>query len=141
MIVTTTFARATFRVEAARVTTKNLDEIAEWCGGRIANLDDHGRVHVKVPTGNINGREQIAHAYIGTWVTCLEKTRNFRVYKEKSFTEAFREVLSEEEKYARVHELIMKVRNAQDTATYYGDTSDEVLLLVDKTAREICKIV
>ena len=143
MIVTKTFERATFRVEAVRVTTKNLKEIAEWCGGRVVNLDDVGvgRTHIKVPLGRIEGREKIAHAYLGNWVTCLEGTQNFRVYREKSFLNAFHEVTSEAEKFAKIHELVLSVSRAQDTATYYGDSSGDVILLVEKVAREICRMI
>lgn len=138
MIVTATFERCTFRVKAARVTSKNLADIAEWCGGRVVQ-NVGGRIHVQVPTGL--RQESIAHAYIGNWVTRLEETESFRVYKEQSFLGAFREIVSDTEKYAKVHELLMKVAMAQDAATYHGDSSGDVVLLIEKTAREICSII
>ena len=138
MIITETFERCTFRVQAARATSKNLDEIAEWCGGRIVS-GDFGRTHVMVPTGL--DRQSLAPAFVGNWVTCLEKGKSFRVYKERNFHEAFRPVMSPEEKYARVHEHLLRVARAQDRATFHGEPSDEVLLLIEKTAHELCKIV
>jgi hypothetical protein len=38
-IITAPFERYTFRVEAVRVTTSNLEEIAEWCGGRVVSTE------------------------------------------------------------------------------------------------------
>lgn len=146
-IVTATYERCSYQVKAVRVTSKNLEEIAEWCGGRVVNAKDygwnvysHGRKHVQVPTG-LKG-ENIAHAHIGNWVTCLVKARSFRVYKEKSFLETFREVVVEADKFAKVHELLLKVARAQDAATYHGDSNgDDVALLIEKTAHEIAAMV
>lgn len=140
-VITATYERMTFRVEAVRVTTNNMEEVAEWCGGRVVDIDTSGfgRKHVQVPTGK-DGMS-IAHANIGNWVTCLVKGNSFRVYKEKSFLEAFRGIMSETERYAKIHELLMKIRTAQDSATYHGDGSADVVLLIDKVAHEICRMM
>lgn len=140
-VVTATYERKTFRVEAVRVTSDNMEEVAEWCGGRVVNTDGfgYGRKHVQVPTGK--GGESIAHAYIGNWVTCLVKAQSFRVYKEKSFLEAFSSIMSETERFAKVYEMLMSIRHAQDVATYHGEGSADVLLLVDQTARQICEMM
>lgn len=145
-VVTATYERKTFRVEAVRITSTNMEEVAEWCGGRVVKVQDYGwgvydqgRSYVQVPTGHQH--DKIAHAHIGNWVTCLTKTNSFRVYKEKSFLMAFRGILSETEKYAKVHELLVKVTRAQDAATFHGDSgSGEVALLIEQAAREICSM-
>lgn len=141
MLITAPFERCTFRVEAVRVTTTNLAEIAEWCGGRVVETRGYepGRCHVQVPAGP-DGKA-IARAHVGNWVTCLDRMRSFRVYKEKSFLEAFRGIMSDTEKYAKVHEMLMKIRNAQDTATYWGQGSEGVLILVDQTAKKLCEMM
>lgn len=136
-MITESFERATFRVEAVRVTTQNMVLVAEWCGGRIVQND--GRKHIQVPSGLRN--EHIAHAYIGTWVSCLAGTTSFRVYKEKSFTEAFRPIMSRDEKFAKVHEILLRLRLAQDRATYHGDSSGDVILLIEKMTHEICEMI
>lgn len=140
-VITAQFERCTFRVEAVRVTTTNLEQIAEWCGGRVVDTPGYavGRRHVQVPTG-LEGNS-IARAHLGNWVTCLVKARSFRVYKEKSFLEAFRGIMSETEKYAKVHAMLMKIRNAQDTATFWEEGYDGVMLLVEQTARELCEMM
>lgn len=48
--------------------------------------------------------------------------------------------MTESEKYAKIHELLLNLVRAQDVATYYGESSDGVLLLVEKTARKICEM-
>ncbi len=140
-VITAQFERHTFRVEAVRVTTNNLEDIAEWCGGRVVDTPGYaeGRKHVQVPTGPTG--MGIARAHLGNWVTCLVKAKSFRVYKEKSFLEAFRSIMTETEKYAKVHEMLMRIRNAQDTATYWEQGSDGVMLLVEQTARELCEMM
>jgi hypothetical protein len=148
MIVTSdldSFERKTFKVKAVRITAGNIREIAEWTDGDY-EWPENGAQFVRIPCGS---KKDNCRAYSGDWVTCLihyndsepPEEPNFRVYKEHTFLQAFLKIMGEAEKYARVHELLMKIRSAQDKATYYGDTSDEVLLLVDKTAHEICKIV
>lgn len=139
MIIPETYERETFRVEAVRVTSTNMVEVAEWCGGRIVDSDGNGRRHIHVPTGK--NEEKIAHAFIGNWVTTLVNVRSFRVYKEKSFIESFRGIMSESEKFAKVHEILLSITRAQDSATFFGDTSGDIMLLVEKSAREICRMM
>jgi hypothetical protein len=140
-IITAPFERATFRVEAVRVTTDNMEEIAEWCGGRVVETPGYapGRKHIQIPTGPTG--LGLARAHLGNWVTCLVKAKSFRVYKEKSFLEAFHSIMSDTEKYAKVHEMLMKIRNAQDVATFNEEGHGDVLLLVDQTARQLCEMM
>jgi hypothetical protein len=140
-IITAPFERYTFRVEAVRVTTSNLEEIAEWCGGRVVETPGYapGRKHIQVPTGPTG--KGLDRAHLGNWVTCLVKARSFRVYKEKSFLEAFHSIMSDTEKYAKVHQMLMQISAAQDKATYYQDSHAGVMLLVDDIARRLCEMM
>jgi hypothetical protein len=145
-IITAPFERYTFRVEAVRVTTANLEEIAEWCGGRVVSTEDygwnvhnHGRKHIQVPTGPTG--KGLDRAHLGNWVTCLVKAKSFRVYKEKSFLAAFHSIMSDTEKYAKVHQMLMQISAAQDKATYYQDSHAGVMLLVDDIARRLCEMM
>jgi hypothetical protein len=140
-IITAPFERYTFRVEAVRVTTSNLEEIAEWCGGRVVETPGYapGRKHIQVPTGPTG--KGLDRAHLGNWVTCLVKARSFRVYKEKSFLEAFHSIMSDTEKYAKVHQMLTQISTAQDKATYYQDSHVGVMLLVDDIARQLCEMM
>jgi hypothetical protein len=111
-------------------------EISEWVGGDYV-WPEKGAPYVHVSCG---AKKENCRAYIGDWVTSLvgNEKPNFRVYKQHTFLQTFRKILSEAEKFAKVHELLMKIRSAQDVATYYGETTEDVVLLVEKTAHEIC---
>lgn len=118
----TTFKRRTFRVQAVRVTKENMRDLAEWCGGELARtLDENYRDYISVPVGQVNGRVRLARAYVGNWITRLTEANNFRVYKDSSFTEAF---MSDEEKRAKVHQLVRAAMREQDSATYHGESSN-----------------
>jgi len=143
VIVTTTYQRKTFRVQAIRVTEENMKELADWCGGqfKIETSGPHGGLgdpYIQVAIGRVQGRPQHASAYVGDWVTRLSAGNNFRVYKSKSFLEAFQEIANHEEKYAEVHQVIVNAMNQQDKATWGGvGTSAEMDLVADKATRAI----
>lgn len=141
MIVTTelqAFERRTFRVKAVQVTKRNMREIAEWTGGSYT-FPEHGAPFITIPCGE---KRENLKAYTGSWVTSLiGDERNFRVYQNHTFLQAFQEIMNEANKYARVHELLLNVARAQDSATYHNDSSGDVILLVEKTAREICSFI
>jgi hypothetical protein len=143
VIVTSDWARKTFRVKAIRITAENMAELAEWCGGEIrdSDLPATNAASIGVPTGHVGGRTQRTWAYVGDWITRLSDANNFRVYKNRSFLLAFQEIMSESEKYAKIHEMLMQIRNAQDSATYWEQSSEGVLLLVDQTAQKICEMM
>jgi hypothetical protein len=122
-VVTATFERRTFRVQAIRVTKENMREISEWCGGDLARtLDENQREYISVTVGHVNGRPRLARAYAGNWVTRLTEGNNFRVYKDKSFTEAFSPILSDAQKRSCVLQLVKAAMREQDVATYQGES-------------------
>jgi len=146
MIVTAelqTYQRRAFKVKAIRITRENINEIAKWTGSEVhytyGSNGDFLVIHV--PTGKVSGRVFKTTAYIGDWVTCLADSPDFRVYRDKSFLQTFQAVLDETEKYVKVHELLLKVARAQDSATYHGNSSGDVILLIEQTAHEICALI
>jgi hypothetical protein len=42
-----------------------------------------------------------------------------------------------DENFARIHELLLRLTRAQDSATFHGESSADVILLVEKTTHEI----
>jgi hypothetical protein len=148
MIITDTlftFERNSFKVKAVRITPRNVQEIAEWTAGEIVQPEKGAR-YVRIPCGS---KKENRKAYVGDWVTNLvtyndgqaPEEPNFRVYNHQDFTHAFHPVTSETEKFAKVHDLLLKLALAQDRATYHGDSSGEMVHLVETTAREICNII
>lgn len=100
MIVTTVFQRKTFVVQATQVTEDNVEELAEMCGGeaKIYVPDVHhasgnyrtGQICIEMSIGR-NGRK--ARAFLGDWITHIHGSTNFKIYRDKTFHEAFEEVL------------------------------------------------
>lgn len=116
MISTSTYQRKTFRVQAIQVTVENMAELADWCGGdkkvykpeasKLSGDYRAGQWCIQVTIHRVAGRMIKTHAFAGDWITRLTEANNFRVYPDKSFSMAFTEISSAEEKYKEVLELI-----------------------------------
>lgn len=124
------YERRTFRVEGIRVTGSNMQEVAEWCGGAVKESRPTGYAesypYVEVVVGHVASRTQLARATVGMWITRLTKDNNFRVYKARSFAEAFQEILSEEEKRGKIQTLVEELMHVAK----FGDeesNSDEAI--------------
>jgi hypothetical protein len=70
-------------VEAVQVTTSNMEEVAEWCGGRIASWEKKAQpgrefkyIWVPVPRGT-----KVYWAYPGMWVVKRKATNSMGVVK------------------------------------------------------------
>lgn len=139
MIVTTMYQRRTFQVQAIRVTAENMLALTAWCDGAL--IDGHllpsSEAYIRVPISNIAGRQQTAEARIGDWITRLSDANNFRVYRNKSFLQAFQEIANDEQKYAEVHQIIVNAMRQQDAATYDGEPSRGMDRVADKATRAV----
>lgn len=79
------FDRNPFQVTAAQVTEDNIDEVADWCGGRV-RTPTNGEVHVKVDVRRpLNVRQ--TQAFVGCWV--LQAGSGFKVYTDSAFRDNF----------------------------------------------------
>lgn len=82
------FARKPFYVDAVRVSEANLEEVAEWCDGKIESaLDETKFISVKVHRP-INDRQ--TQAFVGDWV--LFAGTGYKVYTPKAFDKSFEKV-------------------------------------------------
>lgn len=110
MIVATTWERKPFTVKAIRVTLDNMWEVADWCNGRyMIAYGGSGRPCIEVKLGHDErNKPKYSRAYIGDWVTLLPGQNSFQVYRDKSFLEAFQQVVSEMEKRSKMLEAIEK---------------------------------
>lgn len=132
-----TFERKTFRVQAVRVTTTNMKELGDWCGGVFKAPEAPGRrAYVEVPNGRPGNT---IRAYVGDWITRLTEANSCRVYKDRSFLEAFRQIVSDSEKQARIQQYIRAAMQVQDVATYHGESSN-VGRIVEETAEQIAAL-
>lgn len=91
MLNPVTYQRRTFIVDVVKVTIENMQEVADWCKGRILTEDDpnapeYGQNYIKVDvTGRVE--EYQTKAWVGTYV--LRQRNKFKVYKENAFHVAF----------------------------------------------------
>lgn len=135
-ITTTTFWRKTYSVDAVRLTLENYKQIADYLGWDY---------HEKGPDGPYIGdtHPKAPEAAIGDWVVKGEAGEEFLTYGHDDFLEQFHthsERISEDEKYAKVFELVTKAMRMQDSATYHGDTNGMDLVAIETTKKILNEI-
>lgn len=131
------FVRNSFEVEAVRVLPEIIAEIAEWCGGEVTNAEHVKNVYIKVPVpGAANCRQTIACS--GDWV--VKSAKGFRVLCDKSFRIMYGPIQTDEEKRAEIFLLVNSAVGMQSTATYFGDGSAAMDLVVHETTDKILKL-
>lgn len=82
------FVRRPFYVDAVRVSTENMKEVAEWCKGEVVTESPEGpfiKVRVHRPLN-----EKQTQAFVGDWV--LDSGNGFKVYNPKAFDKSFEKV-------------------------------------------------
>lgn len=85
------FARKPFFVDAVRVTSENMERVAEWCQGDVntINTDNGEEKYVKVRVHRPLTDRQ-TQAFVGDWI--LYAGTGFKVYTPKAFEKSFEEV-------------------------------------------------
>jgi len=84
-IVTETYTRKPFEIEAIRVTDENMDDVAQWCGGEILTTSA-GKRYIKVDVARPLNEKQ-TKAFSGDWA--LKVKTSFKVYTNKAFVHCF----------------------------------------------------
>jgi hypothetical protein len=82
---TTKYIRKPFAVEAVKVTSSNIEEVAKWCGGKLISAEQNGKttVRIDVPLKKTVARDRPSGmAYPGMWV--LKSDDRFSVYSQKN---------------------------------------------------------
>jgi hypothetical protein len=84
-VVTETYTRKPFEIEAVRVTEENMEDVAKWCGGEI-HTSKEGKRYIKVDvTRPLN--EKQTKAFAGDWT--LKVKASFKVYTHNAFSHCF----------------------------------------------------
>lgn len=83
---TRTFMRKSFEVEAVQVTEENMNDVAQWCQGRVVNATNDEGKHVKVRVMRVMEERQ-TKAFVGDWV--LYAGTGYKVYNAKAFQKSF----------------------------------------------------
>lgn len=91
MIQPKTYIRKPFTVQSDRVTDKNIQQMAEWCGGEVKGLGEHdGRwgPFIEVPVVNPDPKKpRQSQAFVGDWI--LQSEQGFKVYTDRAFLKNF----------------------------------------------------
>lgn len=96
-VETLKFVRKPFYVDAVRVTSANMPEVAKWCGGAVRQAKPDGDVqqgrvpqkYVEVPVYMpMNDRQKMA--FVGDWV--LFAGKGYKVYTNPAFNKTFQAV-------------------------------------------------
>ena len=82
-IESTTYVRKPFEVDAVQVTEDNLEQVRQWCQGKLES-DNRPFVRVRVSRA-LNERQ--TKAYPGDWV--LYAGTGFKVYTDNAFHKTF----------------------------------------------------
>jgi len=124
--------RKTYSVEAIRLTNDNYQKVADEIGGIGETEDGHPVVLFNSVVGKVE-------AFIGDWVIQISENRYYRMDPE-TFARKYHthsERASEDEKYARVHNLVLEAMRKQDVATYHGDSNGMDIVAVEITNKII----
>lgn len=127
----TTFWRKSYPVEAIRLTDDNLQQVADSIGGTIGETADGRPVML---FDSVVGKVEAA---IGDWIIQITESRFYRMDAE-TFAKKYgthSERVAEDEKYARVHNLVCEAMVKQDSATYHGDSNGMDLVAVEITKK------
>jgi hypothetical protein len=87
-----THTRRPFDVNVVEVTPENVEQVAEWCGGTVAQGEyRHSKYKIQLPVVKVPGngphKGKSVDARIGYFV--VEHNGSFRVYRPKQFEESF----------------------------------------------------
>lgn len=83
------YVRRPFTVLGVQVTEENMQDVADWCDGRIFKTKDSAPfIRVPISAGNPKySRTYRSRAFPSDWV--LDSGKSFKVYTNKAFETAF----------------------------------------------------
>jgi hypothetical protein len=97
--ITTKYVRKPLFVDAVQVTEQNFEDIARWCFGEVANIDESpvdrsasvqpSKQYIHVRVHNPKNPRQ-TKAFVGDWILYTE--RGYKVYTTKAFQANFDQV-------------------------------------------------
>jgi hypothetical protein len=121
-----TYWRKAYTVEAIRLTDSNMQTIADYLGAELCIKSGDE------PFINHGGDE----GHVGEWL--VKKGESFRFYLHEDFMRQYHthdEQMANDEKYARVFQLVNAAMRQQDTATYYEDQTGIDIITIETTKR------
>jgi hypothetical protein len=127
-VISETWTRNSFDVEAVRVTEENIREVANWCGGTVAkSLTDYPKLYISLDTVHYNKHRQ-TKANIGDWIILVDE--EFKHYRDKSFRLAYQSKAAKREAVLEMVREALGITNG--TLDPFAEMSVEVENLADK---------
>lgn len=82
------YARKPFLIDAVKVTSENMEEVAKWCGGTIQTVQrgEHTVKYIQAPVSRPSNERQ-KKAFIGDYV--LKAGKSFKCYEARAFDSCF----------------------------------------------------
>lgn len=133
---TITYWARTSPVEAVRLTVINMRGIAANYGLVYKERSDENDEKTSIP--HIASARR-GYGFEGDWIV-ISDGGDFQFYTNKVFSEKFRtlsEELAEDEKYAKVFQLVMVAMAKQNAATYHGESCVGMDLVAAEIAKQI----
>lgn len=140
------YFRRPFDVNAVEVTPDNAQEVADWCGGTVAQGDyKHSKYKIQLPVvkvpGNGPNKGKAVDARIGYFV--VEHNGSFRVYRPKQFEETFHPFANDYEGWINAGDLVRDKENGMEGQVVfveqilvdYGPITGNVLHMKDQLER------
>jgi hypothetical protein len=127
----TDYWRKSYRVQAVRITPDNIREIAEHL-----DVDVRDDKVLDLPAPRLSSPKK-GMGFIGDWVVVYSND-DFRFFPDKVFADQFRthsEQLTSDDKYAKVHQLVMHALHIQAQASFHGDTDGMDLVAIETTKK------
>lgn len=87
-LIPSRYSRRPFDVDAVRVTERNFEDVAEWCGGEIRTNETSGQRKIIVPVKKPRHANQRI-ARVGSWVVFSIVPIGFKVYSDNAFRNTF----------------------------------------------------
>lgn len=79
-------SRKTFDVDFVEVTAENMEEVADWCGGKMTNSQNDGGPYIKI-TDKMAVNSRQTKAFAGDLI--LKSPNGFKIYSKTSFRRSF----------------------------------------------------
>lgn len=136
---TSEYWRRSYAVRAARLTQENMPVIAAELGLDYSDNPNNFGSDDTTPVPHLTSLRK-GFGFVGDWIVVLEKTAgDFMFLTHEAFCRQYRtlsEELAQDEKFAKVHQLVVSAMAKQAQATYHADT-DGMDLVAIETAKRI----
>lgn len=118
------YFRRPFDVNAVEVTPDNAEQVAEWCGGTVAQGDyKHSKYKIQLPVVKVPGngphKGKTVDARIGYFV--VEHNGSFRVYRPQQFEQTFHPYSNDAAGWIKAGDLVRDKRDGMEGQVMFVD--------------------